>query len=73
MNELAECPRREALVDETQEALMKLADLARRQAEALRAGSDNLVMAIDHEIENTLGAKERALGALREHRQQHGC
>jgi hypothetical protein len=30
-------------------------------------------MAIDKEIENTLGEKERALGALREHQREHGC
>jgi hypothetical protein len=69
----AQCSRRDELMDETQQTLMKLAELARHQAEALRTGSDNLVMALDKEIETTLGDKERTLGALREHRKEHLC
>jgi hypothetical protein len=73
VSDTAECPKREALVDETQHTLMRLAELARRQADALRTGADNLVMALDKEIENTLGEKERTLGALQQHRKEHGC
>jgi hypothetical protein len=31
------------------------------------------MLAIDKEIETTIGEKERAMGALLEHRQAHGC
>jgi hypothetical protein len=30
-------------------------------------------MEIDKQIEHAVGAKERALGALRAHRADHGC
>jgi hypothetical protein len=60
-------------VDETQRTLLRLAELARHQAEALRTGADNLIMALDKEIETTLGEKERTLGALQGHRKEHGC
>jgi len=73
MTDIAECPRRDELVEETQRTLLKLAELARHQAEALRSDADNLVMTLDMEIEKTLGHKERTLGALREHRKEHGC
>jgi hypothetical protein len=30
-------------------------------------------MEIDRQIETALGEKQRALGALKEHRREHGC
>ena len=35
--------------------------------------NENLVSELDKLVENALGAKERALGALRQHRKEHGC
>ena len=67
------CPRQQELVAATQTCLMRLADLARHQAEALANGNENLVMALDHQIETVLGEKERSLGALHQHRSEHGC
>lgn len=67
------CDRRDELLEQTEQSLLKLAELARHQAEALRSGSDNLVEALDKEVERTLGEKERTLGALQEHRKVHGC
>ena len=67
------CPRQQEIMEELQEHLMRLAALAREEAEAVRTGSENLWMAIDKQIESELGEKERALGALKEHRREHGC
>lgn len=73
MTDSVACAERDTLIDSTQECLLRLADLARHQAEALCNGSTNVVMAIDKQIEQTLGEKERSLGALLQHRQDHGC
>jgi hypothetical protein len=67
------CQRQQELIAETQSHLLRLSELSRAQAEALIHGSENLVMEIDQQIETTLGEKERALGALKEHRREHGC
>ena len=61
------------LIAETQRHLMQLADLAKRESEAIASRDENLILALDHEIENTLGLKERSLGGLHEHRNEHGC
>ncbi len=73
MSKHSGCERRDALMEETQRQLLRLADLARAQGEALRNNQENVVMAIDKEVERTLGEKERSLGALREHKKEHGC
>ena len=67
------CRRQQELIAETQHHLIRLSELARMQSEALQTGSENVVLELDRQVENALGEKERALGALREHRSQHGC
>jgi hypothetical protein len=67
------CPKLQELIDEAQSHLIRLSELARMQADALASGSENLVMELDKQVENELGAKERSLGALQEHRREHGC
>jgi hypothetical protein len=52
---------------------MRLSELARREGDAIQSRDDADILAIDKEIETTLGDKERALGALRQHRAEHGC
>jgi hypothetical protein len=52
---------------------MRLSELARQEAEAVKNRNDETWLAIDKEIENELGRKERALGALKEHQREHGC
>jgi len=56
-----------------QHHLTHLAELARAEAEAINCESENTWLAIDQEIENTVGEKERALGAFKQHRAEHGC
>jgi hypothetical protein len=67
------CTRQQELIAEAQTHLIRLAELARQESEAIANRNENVVLAIDKEIENALGAKERSLGALHEHREEHGC
>jgi len=41
--------------------------------EALKSRHHNLWKEIDQQIELTIGEKERCIGALNEHRKEHGC
>jgi hypothetical protein len=61
------------LMEEVRQTLSKLADLMQREREAVTSGSDEEMMAIDKDIEHKLGEKERQMGALRQHRKEHGC
>jgi hypothetical protein len=61
------------LMTEVQQHLTHLAELARAEAEAISCKSDNTWLAIDREIEHAVGEKERSLGALKQHQNEHGC
>jgi hypothetical protein len=67
------CLRQQELIRETQRHLIRLAELAKQESEAIASRNESLILALDQDIENTLGLKERALGALSEHRKEHGC
>ena len=67
------CARRDELIAEVQGHLIRLAELARQEVELVAEGSNNAWRAVDKEIENVIGEKERSLGALVEHRKEHGC
>jgi len=67
------CQRRDELVAEVQSNLLRLAELARMEVTALESRHENVWMDLDRQIERTLGEKERSLGALKEHRSEHGC
>jgi len=43
--------------------MIRLAELAKQESEAIATHNDALILALDQDIENTLGVKERALGA----------
>jgi hypothetical protein len=53
--------------------LRKLATLAAQEADLVASGDEPKMDAVDQEIENVLGEKERAIGALKQHRTEHGC
>ena len=72
-NDRSACLRQEELVTETQRHLIRLAELAKQESEAIASRNESLILALDQDIENTLGLKERSLGALHEHRKEHGC
>jgi hypothetical protein len=67
------CQRQQELMEKVQYHLIRIADLSRATAEAVANQNENLVRELDKQVESELGSKERALGALREHRREHGC
>ena len=67
------CPQQQDLMVEVQTHLLRIADLSRATAEAVANRNENLTRELDKLVEMEIGAKERALGALRQHRRDHGC
>ncbi len=67
------CERRDELTNEVQFHLVRLTELAREEIKYLNRWEQRPMMDMDKQIEEALGAKERCLGALKEHRRQHGC
>ena len=65
------CLRQQELIEDVQRHLIRISELSRATADALAAGSEGLALEIDKEVE--LGMKERAMGALHQHRREHGC
>ncbi len=66
------CLRQQELIAGVQRHLARLAQLARAEEELISDRSEAW-LAIDKEIEMEIGEKERAMGALRQHRREHGC
>jgi hypothetical protein len=54
------------------EVLNKLVTLTGNQLTAFRERDSSAFMHLDKELELTVGHKERSIGALREHRREHG-
>ena len=67
------CREQQSLIECVQEHLLRIADLSRDTAQAVASRNENLTRELDSQVEQELGAKERALGALRQHRHEHGC
>lgn len=67
------CAEHDNLVAKAHAVLEKLHNLTREQLESFQAGEDERFMRLDRELENTVGEKERAIGALRQHDEAHGC
>jgi hypothetical protein len=64
---------RATLTEKVQQHLIRIAELSRAAADAVASRNENLLRELDSLVEHELGAKERALGALRQHREEHGC
>lgn len=58
---------------QAQEVLSKIVHLAQEQKQALSNQTENVVRELDLMLEHEIGEKERALGALRQHCNDHGC
>ena len=67
------CAEQQRLIDCVQSHLVRIIDLTHHLQEAVAARNENLVRDIDQQIEEQIGGKERALGALRQHQKDHGC
>jgi len=67
------CLRQQKLIAAVQRHLTRLSALTRAAADALLDGNENAAKEMDQQAEREFGAKERAMGALRRHRHEHGC
>lgn len=67
------CLEQQRLIDCVQERLIRIIELTHALQEAVANRNENLTRKIDQEIEEEIGGKERALGALRQHQKDHGC
>jgi hypothetical protein len=67
------CQEYSRLEAEVEEGLKKLVDNATLQLELFRSHDFSHVMHVDKQLENLVGEKERAIGALRQHVKEHGC
>lgn len=67
------CPEYARLESEVEQALANLAQVTTLQLDLFRSRSFNRVMRVDKELENLVGQKERAIGALRQHVNEHRC
>jgi hypothetical protein len=67
------CEQQQKLIDLVLDHLMRIAELSRATADALANRNENLARELDKRVENEIGSKERAFGALRQHREEHGC
>ena len=70
---LSPCPRQQELIEDVQRHLMRISELTRSIAEALANGNEGFAAELDKEVDLELGRKERAMGALHQHRKEHGC
>jgi len=60
-------------MEQAVEELSRISQLSSQQIKALNRQDHHTVIKLDEELERALGAKERAMGALNEHRREHGC
>jgi hypothetical protein len=67
------CLEQQKLIETVQSHLEQLSVLSRAAKYALGDRNEGLAAQIDQQIEEELGRKERAMGALRQHRTEHGC
>ena len=67
------CPKREELRAAATELLELMGRLCSEQSKAIRENDHTRLAALDRKFEEAFGQKERAYGALEEHRKEHGC
>lgn len=67
------CVEYARLQSEVSSILQRLSDLATAQLEAFYANDPAAFAKLDRQLEITVGEKERAIGAMREHAKDHGC
>lgn len=67
------CPVEERLAETVSGILTHLIELTTAQLHSFREHRDEDLSRLDKELENAMGEKERAIGALDEHRKEHWC
>jgi hypothetical protein len=65
------CTQCERLHGEVQDVLARITQLTTAQLSAFRSDDNAAFMRLDKELEIAMGAKERAIGALRQHEREH--
>jgi hypothetical protein len=70
---MEQCAEFERLQSEVRKILHKLTELTTAQLNAFQAGDRAGFARLDKELENTVGEKERAIGAMAQHAGEHGC
>ena len=66
------CEEREALKADAFRALHDIIEFSNKLLNAIKADEPD-PHALDRDLENAVGSKERAFGALSQHRKEHGC
>lgn len=67
------CERQSQLRAEVNSILERIDQLNKEQMEALKKRDDERLLQLDKQLELVFGEKERAFGALFQHRDEHGC
>jgi molybdenum-dependent DNA-binding transcriptional regulator ModE len=67
------CAEQERLRAEVHEILREIDKLNEQSIEALNTWDDQRLLVLDKQLEQLTGKKERAYGALFQHRSDHGC
>ena len=70
---MSSCPEYDRLAKNADQALRDLLQTATLLHELFHANQPEKFMSLDKEFELLVGQKERALGALRQHAQEHKC
>ena len=68
-----DCPEREKLKADASKALQDIIEFTDRLLKSVNNEQLASFIALDKDLENAVGAKERAFGALAQHRKDHGC
>ena len=67
------CPEYEKLSSRVDEMLKNLVETTTLQLEIFRSKKPGEFMRVDKELEILVGEKERRIGALRQHVEEHQC
>jgi hypothetical protein len=67
------CAEYDRLEHEVEQILAQLAQVTTLQLELFRSRNYSHVHRVDRELENIVGEKERAIGALLQHLKEHKC
>jgi hypothetical protein len=70
---LTSCALEMCLTFEVQQRLTTISDLSKEICVALSLRHHEKSAQLDAQLETELGSKERAMGALKQHRTEHGC
>ena len=68
-----QCPEKDKLKAEAARRLKDIIEFTDRLLKALSSDKPVSVVPLDKDLENAVGAKERAFGALAQHQKEHGC